>query len=637
MSGLCGWFGAGARVEHGLTAIAAMGGALTASTEEDIAAEASSEQGLAARGKAADLSVEDSLWVSIEGHPQWSDPELAKFAASRGHGAALARAYRDRGRDLFAVLHGPASIAVLDIAHRRAVVAIDRLGVRPICYATPAKGGLVFGTNADCVRAHPAVPATISNQALFDYLFFARVPAPTTIYEEQRKLLPGQFLWFEDGAATVDWYWQMPYRDEGAINFDALSAEFREIMDRGMGRILAESEDAAIGAFLSGGLDSTTVLGVLAGQSSSPASAFSIGFDAEGFDEMRYARLASHHFGAKQHEYYATPEDILAVAPVIAETYDEPFGNASAVPVYLCARLAKENGVDILLAGDGGDEIFAGNERYGRQKIYAAYEKIPLALRRGAIEPLAGIGAEWDPMPLRKLRSYLRRAKMPMPDRLESDNFFLDADLARVCFPEVLEGVDPHHPLETMRDVYSRAPSASMVNRMLFLDLHGTLADDDLRKVCRMSERAGVDVRYPMLDEELAEFAARLPPRLKLKRLVLRYFFKRALRDFLPRQTITKSKHGFGLPFGQWLMEHKMLQEMFHDSMASLGHRALFQPAFLDEIVGLQRDGRGHPGYHGPLMWVLMMLELWLQSHADGFCVADGRIARRGKMKETAR
>jgi asparagine synthase (glutamine-hydrolysing) len=378
---------------------------------------------------------------------------------------------------------------------------------------------------------------------------------------------------------------------------------------------VATAADAGqCGAFLSGGTDSSTVAGLLAGETGKPARTYSIGFDAEGFDEMEYARLASRHFKTEHHEYYVTPEDVVRAIPAIAEAYDQPFGNASAIPTYFCARLAKGDGISRLLGGDGGDELFGGNARYAKQYQLSLYENIPASLRRALIETvvLRLPGGERLPL-IRKARSYIEQASLPMPARYETYNLLERLGAANVFTADFLATVDPAHPHELMKDTYDAAHAGSLINRMLALDIKFTLADNDLPKVTRMCELAGVDITFPLLNESVVDFSATLPPALKLKGTKLRYFFKEALRDLLPNEIITKEKHGFGLPVGTWLQSHAPLRELAGDSLQRLKSRNIVRPEFIDSLFSDQMQN--HAGYYGTMVWILMMLELWFEKH----------------------
>jgi asparagine synthase (glutamine-hydrolysing) len=548
------------------------------------------------------------LVVAVQGPVQWDSPGLTVLAAEQGYAAALAEAYLHHGSECLQHLGGPCAIAIVDTDSASGLLAVDRMGIRTLCYANPP-GQLVFGSTADSVVAHPKVGRELSQQAIFNYLYYHVVPSPGTIYQKIDKLRPGECLTFRDGVVDRRFYWQLHYDDQGHKSFDALAVRFQHLLREAAGRAIAG--DADIGTFLSGGTDSSTATGLLSELRSKPAKTYSIGFAADGFDEMQYARITARHFAADPHEYYVTPQDVVDAIPLIARAYDEPFGNSSAVPTYFCARMARANGVRVMLAGDGGDEIFGGNARYARQKIFESYWSIPGPLRRALIEPLTlGLpGGDRVPV-LRKLRSFIRQASVPLPDRLETYNFLNRSPLADILEPGFLAEVDVMQPLALLREVYQRTASTSPVNRMMHLDLKFTLADNDLRKVSRMCELAGVEVRYPLLDEALVEFSGELPASLKVNGLKLRYFFKQALKDFLPPETLAKTKHGFGLPFGLWLRNYKPLADLAQESLRAFQGRGIVKPSYVRELR--QQHETSHANYFGVMIWVIITLERWL-------------------------
>jgi asparagine synthase (glutamine-hydrolysing) len=482
------------------------------------------------------------------------------------------------------------------------------MAIRTLYHASVA-GGIVFASTADGVIAHPALPGRLSMQGIFNYLYQETVPSPGSIYEGVTKLLPGQRVVIDGAAASTDFYWRLVYSDTRSAPDAALRTEFRDLLSKSVAR--AATSDST-GAFLSGGTDSSTIVGTLTSLRDQPVDTYSIGFEAEGFDEMEYARIASRHFGSRAHEYYVTPRDVAEAIPLIAAAYDEPFGNASAVPTYCCARLARDSGTKVLLAGDGGDELFGGNARYARQKVFEWYGAAPSLLRSGLIEPLLRSDAWAGRLPLLgKARRYVQQANVPLPDRLEAYNFLEREVVADIFEPDFLAAVDSREPLTLSREVYARTSSSSPVNRMMHLDLKKILADNDLRKVNVTCEMAGIDVRYPMLDEELVAFSGRLPPGHKVNRLQLRHFFKGALKDLLPPETIAKSKHGFGLPFGLWMERDTLLREIANDSLTRFRHRGMVKPAYLEQLLHLHRAD--HATYFGVMIWIIIMLEHWLR------------------------
>lgn len=613
MTGVCGWLGATIRTDDTRAVLAKMARAL--GCVHDSQALVSGDGGMTAYSPFTLSSTHtlDGLLTAIDGRPQFDDDALAQVAYNTSPAAALALAYRQFGPDCLRHVHGSFALAVIEPATHTVLLAIDRIGIHRLCFA-PAAGGIVFGGTCDAVIAHPAITPKLSGQGIFNYLSDHMVPAPGTIYEGIEKLLPAQFVVMRNGQITRGFYWEAEWEDGEVDDFESRAREFRELLGECVGNAC---DSRRLGTFLSGGTDSSTLSGMLTRVSGRPAETFSIGFEAEGFDEIEYARIAVRHFGMAPHEYYVTPDDVVHAIPLIAAAYDEPFGNASAVPTYFCAMKVKEAGIEVMLAGDGGDEIFGGNTRYAKQKAFELYWKLPAAARKGLVEPLLLNlpGARFIP-PLRKAQSYVQQARIPLPDRLETYNFLHREPLANIFDPAFLKSVDPERPLAIERDAYFRTHAESAINRMLHLDWKQTLADNDLRKVCRMTELAGMEVRYPLLDESMMAFAAKLPPSYKVKGYKLRWFFKEALKDFLPHEILAKSKHGFGLPFGLWMQRHAPLHELAHQSLQSFRGRSYLREDYIDRLI--EAHETGHATYYGVMIWVVMMLEQWLQQHGSG-------------------
>ena len=524
--------------------------------------------------------------------------------------AALALAIQARGKDVLSAIGGDFSLAAWDTRSQRGLLAVDRIGVHQLVYARVGDA-LAYASTLDMLRTFPGVRTQLSTQGLFDYLYYHVCPGPQTIFTDLLRLAPGHCIEFgAGGASQPSAYWNMRFIEAQNPNPEALEREFVSLLETA---VKESSEGESCGAFLSGGTDSSTISGMLSRVGRGPARTFSIGFDVKGYDEMEYARIAAKHFGCEHHEYYVTPTDVVDALPKIAALYDQPFGNASAIPTYYCAKFARGHGVARLLAGDGGDELFGGNERYGKQHLLSLYRRVPAALRSALIEPLllSVPGAQRVPL-VRKLRSYVEQARPPMPQRYESYNLLLHLGTESVFTPQFLASIDTNHPNQLLDEAFAPYADASLVNQMLGIDIRFVLADGDLPKVTRMCELADVDVAFPLLDERLVEFSQKLPADLKLRGTELRWFFKHALRDFLPPEVITKQKHGFGLPVGAWLVDHRPLFDLAVDSIGLLRQRGIVQPRFLDELIGTRL--REHPAYYGTMVWILMMLGLWLDS-----------------------
>ena len=613
MSGICGSYAPTTPADEAAEIMAAMASGLVLT---DHVGSASAGRCLAAAsGAAIATDATEPVWSAIDGRPRWRTQRFADIAAREDHAAALIAAYREFGREAFAHLSGAWAAAIIDTESGTGLIAVDRVGLRPMCYACSSDGGLVFGTTVDSVRHHPSVVAEIDPQSIYSLLHLTRIPAPDTIYADIAKLGPGQVVEYRAGKAAISQYWKLDYRQKSAADAESLASELRNIMRDAVARCLEGVDPDKVGAFLSGGVDSTTVTGYLAELSPTPPKAFTVGFDAAGYDEMEFASAAAKHYGVDHRHRYVSPADIIEFLPRMAQMYDEPYANGSAVPAFYCAQQASEAGVQVMLAGDGGDELFAGNERYVTQRLFERYFMIPAILRRNLIEPIVSLLPLDGPQILRLPRSYVRRCNIPLPDRLESYNHFGDIPASECFMPEVAKRVDTDRPLATMRTHYRNPDDASTLDRMMYLDMQTTIADDDIRKVNRTAEASGVEVRYPLLDEEVVEFSTRLPEALQLRHGKLRWFFKHAMREMLPQSTLTKSKHGFGLPFDLWIRTDPALRDFSYGKLADLGKRGIFRPDFVDETVAAHRRNDTHS--HGDLVWAMLLLELWFESRHD--------------------
>lgn len=553
-------------------------------------------------------SRDEHTLVAVRGRPYWKGG--TERSADDVFAAEILAAYRREGARLLDRLHGSFALAIVDVDSGFALLAIDRMGIERMAYAVE-NGRLLFSTSAETVATSPGRSPRLSAQALYSYLFFHMIPAPETAFEGVAKLAAGNALEFSGGRARVFRYWQPNVVDGGAADEVALGRQLAESLRTAVRAAAPGSES---GAFLSGGLDSSTVAGVLSEVGASPARTFSIGFGYADYDELSYARIANQRFGCKGHEYTVHGTDIAQTLPLIARAYDEPFGNSSALPAYHCARLARDSGVGHLLAGDGGDELFAGNSRYAEQQVFEWYHRVPDVLRRGVLEPaLAALPRSFNPWLLRKTRGYVEKANNRLPARLEMWNFMRLLGATEILHPEFHARIDATAPIAHMQAVWDSAPGDSLLRRMLWYDWQFTLADNDLRKVETMARLAGVTVSYPMLHPDVVDLSCVIPPRVMMPGRKLRHFYKQAMTGFLPDEIIHKQKHGFGLPFGLWLNESAELRDLIFDSLASLRARDIVRPEFIDRLLSLH--GADDARYYGVLIWVLAMLEQWLQEH----------------------
>jgi len=547
----------------------------------------------------------------VLGKPRFDDSALTQTATRDGAEGAWRQAIQLFGIKAPRAVSGDFAFALRDPGGK-VFLAIDRFAIQTLCYRQVGDQ-LLFAERADELADSTT---EIDPQAIFDYLYSHAIPSPRTIFKGIYRVPPAHYVLFENGCLTVAPYWIPEFVEDKHPSFDKLRDEFRHLLQQATARQL---DDGKAGCFLSGGTDSSTVAGMIGLVRGAPAATYSIGFKADGYDEMAFARIAARQFNTEHHEYYVTPEDLVHSIPMVATHYDQPFGNSSALPAYYCARMAKDDGITRILAGDGGDELFGGNSRYAKQRVFDWYQYIPGLVRKGFMEPTLGTALANKLPLLRKGSSYVEQACVPMPDRLQMYNLIIRLGLSEALSSEFLSRVDTDAPLLQQRQVWANSRTDSNTNRELAYDWRYTLAESDLPKVCGTTRLAELDVGFPMLDDDLLTFSLHLPVAYKLKSLKLRWFFKEALRGFLPDEILTKKKQGFGLPFGVWVTRDEALRKLASESVRGLVDRGILRADFVEAL--LTKHLYEHPGYFGEMIWISMMLEQWLRNRSPGFSI----------------
>jgi asparagine synthase (glutamine-hydrolysing) len=523
------------------------------------------------------------------------------------------RLYLSSGLEFIKSLEGNFSLALWDLANERLVLAIDSFAVKNLYWALD-RGTLLFASRAGAVRTGHSSRLGVSESALAQFLLFSSVPAPLSIYTGIHRLEPGHLLLYERGQVSMKRYWDLDYVETEARSEDYWVRELREGIRGAVQRTLAGSRAETTGAYLSGGTDSSSVVAFLS-EECSPANTFSIAFSETKYNEIEYARVAAREFKTRHSEYVVTPEDAFDCVPKLISYFDEPFANSSAIGGYYCARVAREHGMELLLAGDGGDEIFAGNERYASDKRFQIYQSLPRFLRRTFLEPAVSVLPKTGPLSLPA--RYIRRANIPNPRRVISYGMFLSTAPEDVFEPEFLKLAPADEWLEIAERHHHSGIERSELNRMMYTDIKMTLGDNDLRKVSGSAELAGVSVRYPLLDRKLVELAARIPSGLKMKGFAKRYIFKKAMQGVLPEQILRKTKHGFGVPVSLWLLQNPRLKQLTLDVLNDrrTRQRGYFRVSFFDRLLDLHKAG--HTSYYGEVVWYMLVLEMWHREHLE--------------------
>ena len=511
---------------------------------------------------------------------------------------------------LYPSLSGSFAFILIDEKSQSVHLFNDHVGCQP-CYYYQLDKKLYISDSLKFLKQYLGQNVnhalSISPQAIYNYMYFHCIPSPSTIYQAVYKLEPAKSVCFNAESTKTESVLYAPEFSSVSSDQSKLRQKCLSVIDQAV----ANESDGNCGAFLSGGLDSSTVAGMLA-KHKQPAKTFSIGFNADGYDETPYAQITAKHFNTEHQVLYLQSEQAAQAFVEVAQYFDEPFGNSSAMAAYFCAKFAKEHGVDTLLAGDGGDELFAGNERYAKQKLFEYYAQLPSPLRIMLNATLNNDTMAKIPG-LSKVASYVRQATVQLPERLQSYNFINIVGIEQMFSPDFLNQIDINQPIEQLRKRYSESNGEHPVDNMLYLDWKFTLADNDLVKVNKMCELAGVNVKFPLLAKSVVDFSCQVPADVKLPAQRLRDFYKQACRGFLADETLDKSKHGFGLPFGVWLKENKELKSIADNALEAFKARNIVSEQLIEQALTAHQSV--HSGYYGELIWIMVVLELWLQGN----------------------
>jgi asparagine synthase (glutamine-hydrolysing) len=588
VSGLCGWFSH----EPGALPISQMAAPLCRFDQLPlrVAEHGAGAVALAAAPGNGNILHEDGLLVAVWG-------ERAE---------TLARLWRSHGAKSCAALAGSFAFAILDEQRDEALLAVDRSGSRPLFYQQVGRS-LLFATSAEALVQHPGAGREIDPQALYNYLYFHDVPAPAAIYKGQRRLLAGEYLHFQGGRLQRARYWKMQFHESEELSAPDLKPEFLDTLR-------SATEDAlsghAGGVLLSGGHGSAAVAVMLAASGGPRVRTYSIGYGVAADDTLVRARHLARQLGTEHHERCIGAADVADAIPRLAAAFDQPLGDPAVLAPFFGAALARADGVQKLLGGHGGAELFGGRAHYAQQARLSQYEKIPSALRQTVLEPLlfqlaSGVGAA----PLRRARSYIEQALVALPERLEAANLLHGYGSAEVLAPAFLARVDPTAPAGALGQSWWLADGCSQVNQLIALDLKYALADRQLPAAMRACEMAGLEAVFPFLGDAVMAFAARLSPHQKLDGVRLSPFLLDALRASLPRKAAA-ARPVAAAPFGHWLQSDQRLRSLAFDSLSDLKKRAIVRADFLDTLLATRMAE--HPAAHGRMVWLLMMLEQWL-------------------------
>lgn len=565
-----------------------------------------------ATGEQPIANEDESIWVVFNGEI-YNFRELREQLERKGHAfrtatdtEVIVHAYEEYGDDCVEQFNGMFAFALWDDNRQRLLVARDRLGIKPLYYYLSADD-LVFGSELKAVIKHPVVPREIDFGALNQFLTIEYIPTPRTIFKDVHKLPPGHRLVVEGSNARVEPYWHIPFAPVAASEEECVERLRELIRDAVQMRMVA---DVPLGAFLSGGIDSSTIVAFMSQASTQPVRTVSIGFDDATYNELPYARMVAEHFDTDHHEEILQ-SDIAGMAVRLVEHLDEPFADFSIFPTYLVSEVARKF-VKVALSGDGGDEIFAGYDTYVAQGVAARYERwLPAMLRQRALPRLLDM---IPPQPAKKgivnkAKRFVEGAALPPELQHTRWMMFMSEDDKRQLYkPGVYQAINGDSPEALMAAYFEEAAAFDAVAQQQYVDVKTYMVDDILTKVDRMSMAVSLEARVPLLDHRIVEFALNLPPQMKLNGANTKVLLRRAVGDLLPPAVLEKPKEGFSIPLKHWLRTD--LQPLMTDllDLETVRRRGYFEPSCVGRWVD---DHLAQRANHSHRLWALMVFELW--------------------------
>jgi asparagine synthase (glutamine-hydrolysing) len=547
--------------------------------------------------------------------------ELKPALLSKGHTfktntdtEVILHLYEEKGPDCVKDLRGMFALAIWDGKKQQLFLARDRLGIKPLYYSID-HGRCLFGSEIKAIVQHPALEKRIDLEALSDYLSFLYIPAPKTIFKGVRKLPAGHYAVIDRNKIEERQYWD--------VRFDPVRDKSEKSLVEELYQLLSESvrlrlmSEVPLGAFLSGGVDSGSIVGLMSEITQRPVITNSIGFYEEEYNELKYAREIAALFKAQHHEYIVEPKAMQALE-TLAWHYDEPFADASAIPTYYVSKLAREN-VTVALTGDGGDENFAGYRRYFYDRLENRLRsRIPDFARKFVIGSIAQVypKADWAPQALRGKTLLTNLSSSPEWGYYNSMTHFKDRDKHGLFRDRVLKD---YSSFSVFEKYFDRADTGDPLSRAQYVDMKTYLVDDILTKVDRASMAVSLEARVPLLDHKLVEFVATIPSSLKLNGTSGKYIFKKAMERLLPPETVHRKKMGFNVPVGLWFRNEirDFASKILLD--AHSGIDAYFNSDLIRKMWNQHQSGVRD---NATKLWVLLIFEMWYRR----FMIDGGRV-----------
>ena len=569
------------------------------------------------------LFNEDQSVVVVFNGEIYNYQELMEELIGLGHGfrtrcdtEVIVHAWEEWGEACVERFRGMFAFGLWDRNQQTFFMARDRLGVKPLYYAVLPDGRLIFGSELKALRAVPELPREIDARAVEDYFAFGYVPEPKTIYQSALKLSPGFMLSIRIGQpiGAPKQFWDVPFkRHQAMTEKDAEGELIVRLREAVKIRLVAE---VPLGAFLSGGVDSSAIVAMMAGLMKEPVNTCSIAFNDPAFDESKYAAQVATQYQTNHHSDTVDTDD-YALLDTLADLYDEPYADSSAIPTYRVCQLARKR-VTVALSGDGGDENLAGYRRYK----YAMAEnsvrsRIPSGLRKPVFGMLGKVypKADWAPRMFRAKTTFEALSRDLVEGYFHGVSIMPDRMRAQLFSPQFQRSLQGYRAIEVMREHASRSPTDDPLSMIQYLDMKTYLPGDILTKVDRASMAHALEVRVPLLDHKLVEWISGLPPDMKLHGTEGKYVFKKSLEKYLPNDILYRNKMGFSVPLAAWF--RGPLRQRVRDSLLGpvLADSGIFNTAFLTEIVEQHQSGRRD---YSASIWAMLMFEAFLRKELQG-------------------
>jgi asparagine synthase (glutamine-hydrolysing) len=568
------------------------------------------------------MSNEDgTIWIVYNGEI-YNFQEIKKGLKGKGHvfksksdTEVILHAYEEWDVECLKYLRGMFAFAIWDSKRRRLFLARDRLGKKPLVYFHK-DGRFIFASEIKAMLQEPDLERKVNIHSLDYYLTYQYVPSPDSIFEGIKKLTPAHYLLYDlSREVKIEKYWKLDFApiQQSRIDLHELCERVRTELEESVKLRLIS--DVPLGAFLSGGMDSSLIVGIMAKLSHQPVKTFSIGFQEKEFDELKFARIVSKHFSTEHHEFIVRP-NAIDILPELVWYYSEPFADSSAIPTYYVAKMTKDF-VKVVLTGDAGDENFAGYPRYLRSQWVAWFTKLPEKVRRDWMPYLLRIGASlhWREKTFNRLADFLELLSSNQArNYAEQIKVFNAKERNGIYSQEMVHALAHTDPLRYLVEKYEEGETEDPLNKLLYLDIHSYLPEDLLVKTDIASMANSLEARIPFLDHHFMEFVAQIPSQLKLKGSRTKFILKKAFSDFLPLDISKRRKMGFGVPMARWIRED--LRNYVYDIL--LDRKALQREYFrregieqlLEEHLSLRYD-------HSAKIWALLFLEVWFRIFID--------------------